>query len=211
MRKCIFENNQASSGLFYLTDKNLTTIILDKILLIENFASTTPGIYVGSETINKLIIWKDSLIVSNKFAHDSLLLYLYITTQIVQFEMIFMNNNITNNKFLPTNTAFRNMFCMWGYSNNITFQYENNFFAHNENIWFFFSIFGIKPILTVFVSKCLLLNNSASAIFAADHAIISCFQTKIINTSLMRGNLILALSIHLKLPLRVCKTPNFSI
>jgi len=197
--KCIFENNQASSGLFYLSDKNLTTIMLDNIILIENFASFTPGIYIVSETMNKLIIWKNSLIVNHKFSHDSLLLYLYITTPIVQFEMLFLNNNITNNRFLPTNTAFRNMLCMWGYSNNITFRYENNSFMHNENIWVFFSIFGIKPILTVFVRQCLLFNNSAFAIFAADHAIISCFQTKIVNTSLMNGFLIRALSINLKL------------
>ena len=192
---CTFGNNQAVFGLFFLMDKNLTTVILDNITLFENYASFTPGVYIVSETINKLVIWQNSLIVFHNFMHDVLLLYLYLTTPIVQFKMYFLNNTVSKNSYPYSSSAFNNIFNIWGYSNNVTLIIARNKFENNYNNWCFFSIFGIKPLLRVFITECLIFNNSQFNILAIDHVTIYCSKTVFANNNLMYGYLVGSLTV----------------
>lgn len=196
---CTMINNQAVFGLFFLKDKNLTLVMLDGIILIDNFGVFTPGIYAVSETINKIIIWRNSFVLFHNFTHNVLLMYLYLTTTIVQFKVYFFNNTITHNVFPPDNVAFRNIINIWGYSNNASMLFQKNKILKNTNLWVIFSFFGIQPLLKIFITDCIISNNQHFVLIAADHASIFCWKTVFEGNDLTHGYLVWSLTITLYL------------
>ena len=196
---CTMINNQAVFGLFFLKDKNLTLVMLDGITLIDNFGVFTPGIYAVSETINKIIIWRNSFVLFHNFTHDVLLMYLYLTTTIVQFKAYFLNNTISHNVFPPNNVAFRNIINIWGYSNNASVLFQKNKILKNTNLWVIFSFFGIRPLLQIYITDCIISSNQHFVLIAADHARIVCWKTVFEGNDLTNGYLVWSLTITLYL------------
>ena len=175
---CIFDNIMADEGMFILNDITVTHVFIDRIfmLFIAGYSTNACGISIGSETKNKVIEWKNSVIFSNlEFDSNALVIFVFVKKIIKNLSISFLDNLICNNTLSPFR-YYGIIFVFWAYSKDISLKVEKCNITNNDNIISVASIYGLIYLINFSFVSCFLSKNNFETLFEGDRYFLNITQ-----------------------------------